>query len=192
MSDANDNNYFKVNCGSFPQQYDHNNTMYNQIKEELCFAYLSPICAYIGAEIKHSGRLMDNTGVDVTISLPRGEGHPIPLHLDVQLKGTSVPKYVGGEYLSYQMDRTLFDDMSTKNKSAPWLLFVLILPQDVERWVFVEEKRLITCETMLWYDATGQVAESDGDKITVRIPLNNRVNKDSLYRLLMKQMEVEE
>lgn len=81
--------------------------------------------------------------------------------------------------------------MSNKNKSAPWLLFVLILPQDVERWVSVEEKKLIACETMLWYDATGQIAESDGDKISIRIPLTNKVNKDSLYRLLTRQMEVE-
>lgn len=190
MSNENKNDS-KVNCGSFSQKYDHNHRIYNQIKEELCFAYLSPICAYIGAEIKHSGRLMDNSGVDVTISLPRGEGHPIPLHLDAQLKGTSVPKYIGEEYLSYPIDRTLFNDLSNKNKSAPWLLFVLILPQDVERWVSVEEKKLIACETMLWYDATGQVAESDGDKITIRIPLINKVNKDSLYRLLTKQMEVE-
>lgn len=180
--------YPRVNCGSFPQQYGHNHKGYNQLKEELSLAYLSSICAYIGAELKRSGRIMDNDGVDVTISMPRGEGRPIPLHLDVQLKCTSVPMYVGGEYLSFQINKVLFDGLCQEKKCSPWLLFVLILPQDVERWVSVEEKELIARETMLWYDATGQVAEQDAERITVRIPLSNKVNKDSLYHLLTKQM----
>lgn len=179
----------KVNCGSFPQQYEHNHMKYNQLKEELCFAYLSPICAYIGADLQHGGRIMDNGKVDATIFLPMGEGRPVPLHIDLQLKGTSVPKYVGNDCISYQIERSLFDGMSNKMKSSPWLLFVLILPQDVERWVSVEDKELIARETMLWYDATGQIVESDSENVTVHIPLSNKVNKESLYRLLTMQIE---
>ena len=192
MIDVESRDRADVKCGSFPQQYDHNDKIYNQIKEELSFAYLSPICAYIGAELTRSGRLMDNGGVDAKISLPKGEGHPFPLHLDIQFKATSVPKYVGEEYISFQIDKELFDGMSSRKKSSPWLLFILILPQDVENWVSVSEKELIARGTMLWYDATGQVAESDGDKITIRISPSNKVNKESLYRLLIEQMEVKE
>lgn len=180
-----------VKCGSFMKQYDHNHDNYNQVKEGLSFAYLDLICAYIGAELNHSGRMMDNTGVDVTISLPRGEGRPFPLHLDAQLKCTTVPKYVENTYLSYRIDRGLFEGLCSKNKSSPWLLFVLILPPDVRKWVSVNKSELMARGTMLWYDATGQVTESDGKTISVRIPLINTVNKDSLYRLITKQLEVE-
>ncbi|MFT0899513.1 DUF4365 domain-containing protein [Candidatus Methanoprimaticola sp. MG2] len=192
MSDIKSEKCSKVNCGSFSHKYEHNNSRYNQIKEELSFAYLRQICAYIGAGIEYAGKQMDNSGVDVIISLPRGEGHPIPLHLDVQLKGTSTPKYDREGHLAYKIDKKLFDDLSSKKKCSPWLLFVLILPQDVEGWISIEEKELIARGSMLWYDATGQVTKPNKKNITVKIPLSNKVDENSLYHLLIKQMEVNE
>ena len=181
-----------VYCGALPQIHEHNSPVYDQIKEEICFAYLQHICAYIGAELKRSGRPMDNGKVDATVSLPRGEGRSFPLHLDVQLKCTSVPNFIDDEHISYQIDRELFDGLSSKNKSVPWLLFILILPEDVESWVSVEQNELIARGSMLWYDATGQVIKPDAKSTTVHIPVSNKVNKDSLYHFLIKQTEGKE
>ena len=59
-----------IYCGCLEQPYNHNDWRYNQIKEELCFTYLSTICAFLGATLERKTRPMDNAGVDATIELP--------------------------------------------------------------------------------------------------------------------------
>lgn len=55
-----------VYCGCLEQPYNHNDWRYNQIKEELCFTYLSTICAFLGATLERKTRPMDNAVVDAT------------------------------------------------------------------------------------------------------------------------------
>lgn len=174
-----------VNCGCYPEQYEHNNTIYNLIKEELSFAYLKPICAFLGAELAKHERRMDDAGFDARITIPPGLIGMAPVSVELQLKGTSVPRYdSSGEHLLFSIRTSLYNLLRETRSAAPLLLFVLVLPQDIDEWVSVGDKKLTVSRHMLWYSAAGQGNLATGETVQVKIPVSNKVTKDSLYRIL--------
>ena len=56
-------------CGSFLSEYQHSDNRYNNVKELLSRAYLTPICSYVGAVLEIKDRNMDNGGIDATVEL---------------------------------------------------------------------------------------------------------------------------
>lgn len=183
----------KAFCGSYQSEYAHNNTAYNNVKELLSRSYLAPVCSYLGAVLEIKDRMMDNGGVDATIELPSGEGRPVPLRIDLQLKATSCPELdPDGEHLVFDLKRETFDGMSSEKRTSPWLLFVLILPEDVHTWVSVTEDELSEHAYMVWCDAK-DCRIGDGEKsVRLKIPLSNRVTIESLHGMLLDQLEDEQ
>ena len=104
-----------VNCGCIPESLPHSDSKYNQIKEELSMAYLTPICAFLGFELQRSSRLVDNTGVDCTITAPSGRFYIKGIKIDLQMKGTSTPVLdKNGENLLFCIDCGLYEMMRSE------------------------------------------------------------------------------
>lgn len=182
-----------VNCGCILESLPHSDSKYNQIKEELSMAYLTPICAFLGFELQRSNRLLDNTGIDCTITAPSGKFDIKGIKIDLQMKGTSTPVLdKNGENLLFCIDCRLYEMMRSEGFTQ-LLLFVHILPEEINKWVVVGEKELTVSEMMLWYSAVGstQQIELNQKKIQVKIPITNVVNNESLYRLFKKISEGE-
>ena len=181
-----------VFCGCFQMEYPHNDKIYNNVKELLSRSYLTPICSYIGAVLEIKDRNMDNGGIDATVELPPNKDRDVPLRIDIQLKATSTPKMdAKGEHLIFDMKVETFRRMSSEKRSCPWLLFVLILPEDVRNWVVVNETELIEHAFMIWCDVR-ECCTSEGEKnVSLSIPLSNRITIESLHRMLLDQLEVE-
>lgn len=180
-----------INCGSLEEKYNHNHHKYNQIKEELSLAYLSSICAFLEFDLQPGNRLLDNSKTDCTITAPKGKFDIKSIRIDVQMKCTSSPKFdKKGENLLYSIDCDLYKMICSKEHTQ-LLLFVHLLPEDVDKWVIVGEKELTVSETMLWYSAVGSTKElkQDQEKIQVKIPLTNVVDIDSLHGMLKKRSE---
>jgi len=176
-----------VCCGSYPQLYDHNDKIYNNIKECLSISYLNTICSYLGIDCRARSRTADNNKIDVTIqrfNSNKKNGCMERPSIDFQMKTTSVPKY-GNGCLNYTIDRETFETLSG-DTFAPHILAVLILPSTVDKWVTVSTDKLIVTEKMYWYNVyTSNEEIKDSQKsITLKIPLTNIVNKESLTKML--------
>ena len=178
-------------CGSFLSEYPHSDNRYNNVKELLSRAYLTPICSYVGAVLEIKDRNMDNGGIDATVELPPNNDRLVPLRIDVQLKATSSPKIdANGDNLQFDMKVDTFRRMSSKKRCCPWLLFVLILPEDIHDWVVVNENELIERSFMVWCKVE-DCCTSEGEKnVRLSIPLSNRITIESLHGLLLNQLEV--
>lgn len=173
-------------CGLLPSVYSHSDYRYNQIKEELSYSYLYPICAYLGASLERKHRLMDSSGIDAIIELP-DDGERETLRLDVQLEGTSTAVMKDG-FLLFRIDRRLFERMA-RPAMVPFLLFVLTLPEDVQNWVQVDDEGIIEHGSMYWCRVEDVRSGAGRGDVLLKIPLSNRVSKDSLRDLLLEQSE---
>jgi hypothetical protein len=181
-----------VNCGSYPEVYEHNNKKYNQIKEELCFSFLRPICAFIGASLERKARPMDNVGIDATIELPPSSDRPIVYRLDVQLKATSSIKITQDEkHLLFNLDIKICERMAAPKKTTPWLLLILLLPECVNEWVVIDNEKITLERTMFWYKVSEQDVNPKSKTVQLKIPVINKVTENSLYQLLTEQSEGE-
>ena len=178
-----------VNCGCYEQTYKHNDWRYNQIKEELCFTYLSTVCAYLGAVLERKPRQMDNAGIDATIELPPCANRKSPLRVDIQFKGTSAPGFdKDGDSISFGIRRNLYDTMCSP-RTTPWLLMILILPMEVEKWVTISDEELTTRGTMVWCDVSTCESIIGDSEVKLKIPASNKVTKEWLHHVLFSQLE---
>lgn len=186
----------EVHCGSYQEDYDHTDWRYNDVKEMLSHSYLSSIASYIGAAFIPMPRTMDNDGADASIRMPMGrmEGvrNPNPA-LDVQMKATSTPGFDREmRYLNFDIGTGNYQRMHNADRSPPIILMVLVLPEDKSEWLKVEDEKQTQTRYMLWYNVADCTEKINNKKtIRLKIPLNNRVNADSLSYLLKKSANME-
>ncbi len=181
----------KVRCGSYPEDYEHTDWRYNDVKEMLSQSYLSSIASYIGAAFEPASRIRDKNGTDASIHMPanRMEGVEVvcPV-LDVQMKSTSNPDFDREmKVLNFDMPADEYERLHRYRKYPALILMVLVLPDDTGQWMTVDDDRLSLSRFMLWYN----VADCDEDiqdrkSIRLKIPLSHRVDADSLSCLLRK------
>lgn len=184
-------------CGSYNQQYDPEDTIYNPIKEEISYAFIHSIASFLGAEMTKNGRMLDNDGIDLTIRLPQNRlgdtKNPKP-GLDIQMKCTSSPNYDASKnYLNFELKTNVYEKMKRANNMNPTIFMILILPKDVDKWVSVDPDYLAIRHNALWYNPADDTKEIKKDSSTVRIkiPVENIVDRDSLFLMLKKSAENE-
>lgn len=176
-----------IRCGSYTQIYDHNDKKYNGIKECLSISYLGTICSYLDVTYEVRNRAADNNKIDLTIqrfNKYNEDGWIKSPRIDFQMKTTSVPKY-SCEYLNYNVNRETFEALSGYT-SVPHILAILVLPEDVDKWVTITTDKLIVTEKMYWYNISTSDMKINGSQknITLKIPLTNIINKESLTKML--------
>ncbi len=185
-----------MRCGSYPEDYEHTDWRYNDVKEMLSQSYLSSIASYIGATMVPMPRVVDSDGVDVSVRMTadrmKGVRNPNP-SLDIQLKATSTPNFDREmKFLNFDISVKDYCRMNNKDRSPAIILMVLVLSEDKSRWLKTGDEEQSQSRFMLWY-SIADCTEKINNKKTIRlkIPLNNRVNTESLSYLLKKSANLE-
>ena len=180
----------KIFCGGFSECYDHDDDRYDRIKEKTSVAAMNIICANAGLVFQERGHSDDYDSIDVTVkalNLPRANGRTWHRPgIDIQLKCTSSPNFIeNGKYLSYPLKRKNYDDLTTPGTNAP-LLAVLVLPQDVSEWMSVSRHHMTIRECIFWCNISqcNRDVKNGQQSVSVRIPVNNVLDTETLYRLL--------
>ncbi len=181
----------EVHCGSYQEDYDHTDWRYNDVKEMLSHSYLRSVASFIGAVFEPASRIRDKDGIDASIHMPANRMEDVRVErpmIDVQMKSTSNPNYDRDmKVLNFDVPVRDYQRLHKVRQYPALILMVLVLPDDTGRWMTVDDDKLSLSKFMLWYN----VADCDEDihnkkSIRLKIPLNNRVDAESLSYLLRK------
>jgi hypothetical protein len=151
-------------------------------KEQFSHAYLLSVATHGGFTIASWN--VDKDGVDATI---RKDG----LMVDIQLKCTQSPRQSRGDYV-YDLDIPTFDKLRDSKRSAPGYLALIVVPEDINKWLTQEpEKLLLSCHGY-WARIQDMPPASGSTKTAINLPRAQSLDvaalenmfQDSLNRLI--------
>lgn len=113
------------------------------------------------------------------------------ISLDYQAKASiNCRRLQNQTHLSYSLEGKTYNDSLARNYvnaggrcQGPLLLLLLCLPEDRSQWASLSPSELILRESC-YYDFVRQGQPTTQDKITIRIPLNQRFTPDRLLHFL--------
>ena len=161
-----------------------------RIKEDLSLCYLKAIAAVNGIAIEQFHHDEDSTDVVIKKFLELEGGYKFNSQISVQLKSTSsASQYnLGEDEVTYKLKVKNYNDLCAK-AAMPSILCLFILPDDEGEWMRWNEKELILKGQMFWLSLQGKEPSNNSSSVTVRIPKSNRLSKDSIEGLLIRNAE---
>lgn len=154
----------------------------NQLQEEISKAYLHAVAAKCGYAV---GKWEQDHGcVDTTVSAATalGNGTLVKPKVDVQLKATTRQEVERGDFLSWQLDASHYDQLRSPAQ-LPHLLVVLLLPSDVSHSVEHTVDQLVIRRCAYWVKMTG-MPPATVERPTVRLPKANVFSPEALRQIL--------
>lgn len=122
-------------------------------------------------------------GVDATLHLIRqraGILYESALRVDVQIKSTTNPLFVGDQ-LKYDLDVRNYHSLRHSDPNGPpRLLLVLVLPDSEKDWLSVSEDSLVLRRCMYWSSFEGAKSTTNRRSVRVWIPRKNVFSSEFL------------
>ena len=151
-------------------------------KETLQEGFLHALAASAGCSL--ASPKPDVNGIDWHITL-HSRAHSLVWDstIDVQLKctHTAVPNTTGT--FAYDLKNAHFEKLAMTKISRPRLLFVMLVPADLEKWLHVSPNWTLMRHSMYWANLHG--LSTTGDKYSrVHVPYANRLDPLELCRIL--------
>jgi hypothetical protein len=158
-----------------------------QRMEQLSRAYIHAVAAI--AKVACEPTSVDDDSVDITLKAAgsvTADALRSP-RVEVQLKATASPQFISdGSLLSHRIPRKNYDDLRLEN-ALQRVLMVLVLSDDVTQWVQLSSEELVARRCMHWVNLHGQPeANHDGEKVTVHLPVVQRVTVDALSDMMIR------
>jgi hypothetical protein len=126
----------------------------------------------------------DRRAVDWTVTLASA-AHQfiIEAQIDVQLKCThqSVPDTTGTFPLTLKNDQ--FNKLARTQITHPKILFVMLCPADIDRWVYNSANLTVLRHSMYWCNLYGMTPTGQ-EKTVVQVPYSQRLDPLELCRIL--------
>lgn len=154
-----------------------------QMKEQISIAFIRMVAAAAGCSILRCST--DHDAVDISIKSSAEYGAVLNPLLDVQLKCTSQTDVVRKDEVAWQIDERTHKLLTSQKRSAPAILAVLVVPDDVDAWLDHDEARLLTESAMYWILGEDIPALPEGQQyLTVKIPRQQHLTRDSLLGIM--------
>ncbi|MDV8008636.1 DUF4365 domain-containing protein [Rhodococcus sp. IEGM 1318] len=149
--------------------------------EKLQDAYLGAIAAAAGCEMAKPD---PDPGLDWTIGLKSKAHTKIRTpKIDVALKSTyQTGPNDSGEF-SFTLENPHFEILAEPLLLAPRLLIVMLLPREVDSWVWSRTNWMVMRHSMYWVNLKGR-SVSGRHKTNVRVPYSQRFDAMELCRIL--------
>ncbi|MFJ4224235.1 DUF4365 domain-containing protein [Microbacterium sp. NPDC089695] len=152
-------------------------------KNQLSLAYLQMVAAAAGFEVAYWQA--DYNGVDATLRSYASYDMQDGAEMDLQLKCTSHTGHVHPEYISYSLERAVYEKLSSTRRFQLGALAVLVVPEDASTWLHQDEERLFARGCMYFSPATEwDPIEGDAQTKTVRCYRENILSVEGLATLL--------
>ena len=158
--------------------------------EDMSVAYLTALCANNGFTLMKEEH--DNDGVDRTVKCtgkPSIDCKRKSPKLDVQLKSAYSPSNIKKNpdgSISFKLEVKNYNILVDTERITPIILVVLYMCEDENQWLEQTTDYLKIKKCAYWISLEGWDPSENKDKITITIPANHILSKESLHELMMK------
>lgn len=153
----------------------------NEAKQQFSLAYLEVIAAAAGLKVDHPS--VDDDSVDAVIAARGLWGTRRSPRIDVQLKCTAKAKVENG-VLKFALKRKNYDDLRGTNFMCPRILVVMVVPEDVDKWLDVGATASELQHASYWLSLRGRPPTKNTTAVTLQIPAVQQLDVESLRRLM--------
>lgn len=172
-------------CGRYNHPPDANDNSLGPIKAKLSVDYVNILCSYLDLHCHEPKQQDDRGGWDVRIEpVLLGKDWKSKPELFIQLKSVSSPKY-HDNYVSFELDAKTYRKLRNVTIKDRTLLCILCLDEDTSKWVDCDGESLVLRKVMYWCKLeTYKDIPEDQQNITLRIPLKNVFDKETLHKMI--------
>ena len=146
-------------------------------EEALSRVYAHAVAARAGYDT--STQQFDRDGVDLRIHA----GGAMRPALDFQLKATTSLVEPQNGYITFPLKRRNYD-LLIEETQTPRLLLLLDLPNEADEWMTITNDNVILRRRAYWLNLKGEPETTNIASVTVRIPISNRFDVESLRGLM--------
>jgi Domain of unknown function (DUF4365) len=162
----------------------------NTQKEDFSYAYIYTVTPTVGYSLQTATRRLDDSGIDATITVPGKIGSKRLPRFDVQIKSTS-QDILNEQSIKYRLSAKNYEELIDENPFVPQLLIVVLIPKDVNEWLFQSEEYLCIKKCAYWLSLRGQPPKEEQLTVTVEIPRQNIFSPDVL-KIIMERISAGE
>ena len=154
-------------------------------KEQFSIAYVCALAAQLG--FNHFDPKVDDESVDMEFigNYPKSDPtiktwNP---HLEVQLKCTKNGPQADN-FLHFSLPIKNYNDLREVRRSSPAYLIVLHVPDSEDDWIIENTTDITLKYNAYWFSLKNYPATTNTTTVTVKIPVANRLTKDSFKNLM--------
>jgi hypothetical protein len=155
-------------------------------QEEFSYAFISAIVAAAGYSMGSPTRLMDNAGIDISVTAPGEIGTMLSPKFDAQVKCTSESRFMKRTQIHYPLPVHNYTRLIHPYPSSPQLLIVVFIPKSLSSWVESTEEKTILQKSAYWISLRGKDSTDNSDNVTVHIPRQNLLTPQSLQEIMQR------
>ncbi|ADE14120.1 conserved hypothetical protein [Nitrosococcus halophilus Nc 4] len=152
-----------------------------QQKEQFSVAYIKAIAAQAGLNNAHPS--VDDDSIDLELIGKDFKGILRNPKIELQLKCTS-RDLLNGNVIKFPLSLKNYNDLRGDNVLCPRYLAVLVIPENVQDWVEYKDEELILRNSCYWVSIRNHPKTYNKTKVTVDIPLKQRLTKETLVELM--------
>ncbi|MEQ9236732.1 DUF4365 domain-containing protein [Coleofasciculus chthonoplastes] len=157
----------------------------NEKKEEFSYAYIHAVASVAGYAVEKKRRMMDNSGIDLTIETPGEIGEILYPKFDVQVKCTSAD-ILRNDFLSFPLEVKNYNKLIHPRPLVPQVLIVVVVPKSIEKWINISEEETLMKKCGYWTSLKNRPSTQNTETITVKIPRMNLFTPSSLNEIMKK------
>lgn len=162
--------------------------------EDMSEAYLRALCAANGYNIEKGNH--DNDGIDIGLECKGKVAEDSILHsteLKVQLKSSyaKITTHDDGS-ITYQLEVKNYKSLIDTQRMVPLILVVFHMPREEAQWIEQTKDWLKIKKCAYWISLKGRENTDNVETISIRIPADNLLTKNSLRDIMHKISKEEE
>lgn len=157
----------------------------NLQKEEYSYAHIYAIASAAGYSFQKSSRVLDVSGIDISITGTVANDTLYEPQLDLQVKSTSLD-VLSLESVRYPLKIKNYNELRKEKTVVPRILVVVLIPESLEEWINQSETELCMRRCAYWISLRGQAETKNTDKVTVYIPRQNLFTVNALKKLMQQ------
>jgi hypothetical protein len=152
-------------------------------KEQFNIAYVCAMAAQAG--LNHAPPEVDEDSVDLMLIGKGFTGKVRNPHIHLQLKCTS-QDLIYGSVIKFPLPKKNYDDLRGVNVLCPRYLVVLIVPKNSDEWVNHHPEHMSLHNRCYWVSIKDHPDCTNQSKVTIDIPLSQRLTTVGLQDLMVQ------
>lgn len=162
--------------------------------EDMTETYLRALCAANGYTIEK--RDHDNDGVDIGLVCSgkvADDSKLLSTELRIQLKSSyaNITAHEDGS-ISYKLEVKNYKSLISTSRMVPLILVVFHMPKEETQWLEQTADWLKIKKCAYWISLKGRDDTENAERISIKIPAENILTKDSLREIMHKISKEEE
>lgn len=162
--------------------------------EDMSETYLRALCAANGYSVEKSNH--DNDGIDIGLECKdkvSDDSTKSSTELKIQLKSSyaNITENEDGS-ITYKLEVKNYKSLIATDRFVPLILVVFHMPREEAQWIEQTTDWLKIKKCAYWISLKGREDTDNTETISIRIPAENLLTKDSLKEIMRKVSKEEE